>query len=232
MEADWENLVEHNAGQLISKSFCTDVSEKNNLPSSCILARILKVQKLGEKGSKCMSIYKLYSKVCPVHRNKTLKNVHEPLCPREVLQPLEAFPGRTHNGVNVQNDVDYKCPGPKCLAIEKYWNEILELPNDKAEADFIYQYLLAATAKDCSIMVTFSSMRKTRSEGLIHHMMNEDNHKDVKGFIIHDLNERPHKIKIGVADLDPKPLSCIVKHYLRDNDMRQAYKEYVLREDS
>jgi hypothetical protein len=41
--------------------------------------------------------------------------------------------------------------------------------------------------------------------------------------VLVDLEGRMHRGRIGVADLAPKPLSCIVKHFLRDRDMLEDY---------
>lgn len=47
--------------------------------------------------------------------------------------------------------------------------------------------------------------------------------------ILQDLHGTFHRVRIGVADLDPKPISCIVKHYLRDVDMLADFSAYKKR---
>lgn len=56
-----------------------------------------------------------------------------------------------------------KCPGPHCLSLERWLDEVQatrELsPGQLADME---AYLIAATAKDCSIMITFSPISGER----------------------------------------------------------------------
>lgn len=44
--------------------------------------------------------------------------------------------------------------------------------------------------------------------------------------ILQDLGGAFHRVRIGVADLDPKPVSCVAKHFLRDRDMLADWMAY------
>ncbi|XP_050523445.1 inositol-pentakisphosphate 2-kinase-like isoform X1 [Daktulosphaira vitifoliae] len=79
--------------------------------------------------------------------------------------------------------------------------------------DLFERYLLATTARDCSIYVTF---RKLNSFQL--NQTNQD-------YLI-DINNKYYFININVGDLDPKPLSCIKKHYKRNINILKAYIHY------
>lgn len=67
----------------------------------------------------------------------------------------------------------------------------------------INAYLLATTAKDCSILIAFQKVP-------IHILDYE--------YCIKDLNGVHYAFNVGVSDLDPKPMSCIEKHKKRDYD--------------
>ncbi|CAL8071798.1 unnamed protein product [Orchesella dallaii] len=116
----------------------------------------------------------------------------------------------------------FECPGPSCLGAEKWLDEIENLPLSEQETQSMELYLLAATAKDCSIMVTFSPTEDF-SEQTNNSESNSCFYKDTD-LLIDDLNKKTHRVRIGVADLDPKPVTTIVRHYLRDNEMLQAYE--------
>lgn len=67
----------------------------------------------------------------------------------------------------------------------------------------VNSYLLATTAKDCSILMSFQRSQTDMPD-------NE--------FSVKDLNDISYVFDIGVCDLDPKPMSCIEKHRKRDYD--------------
>lgn len=145
--------------------------------------------------------------------------------------------------------VSYECPSASCLSSEKWLDEIDNLCwLSECERMATEMYLLAATAKDCSIMVTFSPTNNNScEEGLSLAPVEVDPgvsgdhisaatikdptsstgcfYKDTD-LIVEDLMEKTHRVRIGVADLDPKPVTTIVRHYLRDNEMLQAYTSY------
>lgn len=68
----------------------------------------------------------------------------------------------------------------------------------------INSYLLATTAKDCSVLLAFKKMPIEES---------------VYEYSVKDLNDTGYVFNIGVSDLDPKPMSCIEKHRKRDSDV-------------
>ncbi|XP_067011376.2 inositol-pentakisphosphate 2-kinase [Anabrus simplex] len=77
----------------------------------------------------------------------------------------------------------------------------------------VHRYLLATTAKDCSIMIAFQRLDIPPPVDV------PDSH------VIHDLDGQCHVFNIGVSDLDPKPISCIEKHCKRDCDILSACLE-------
>jgi len=100
---------------------------------------------------------------------------------------------------------------------DKWLDEIQSNTLTELDVLCIEHYLLAATAKDCSIMLTFSPLDSAEGDG-------DGSRKGT----IQDLNGNQHRIKIGVADLDPKPVTSIARHYIRDVDMLEAYRRLVL----
>lgn len=126
------------------------------------------------------------------------------------------------------HQISFECPSSDCLSSEKWMDEIGNLSClSDAELRATEMYLLAATAKDCSIMVTFSPINNNHAKNgssLLEQVSNGiDRDSDL---LIKDLKEKTHRVRIGVADMDPKPVTTIVRHYLRDNEMLQAYGAY------
>lgn len=119
---------------------------------------------------------------------------------------------------------ELQCPSSACLTSEKWLDEIENLPLSEFEIMAVEMYLLAATAKDCSIMVTFSptSNNCEEKEQKQSSCSTDSNSKDTD-ILLQDLFSKMYSVRIGVADLDPKPVTTIVRHYLRDNEMFQAY---------
>lgn len=71
-------------------------------------------------------------------------------------------------------------------------------------------YLVAATAQDCSVFVTFSRMtRDERTEHVVR------------------FGGLRYAVRVKVSDLDPKPLSTVEKHRKRNADVLLAYKRYL-----
>lgn len=122
------------------------------------------------------------------------------------------------------------CPSTDCLACEKWLDEIEGWRSlSSSERSAAEMYLLAATAKDCSIMVTFSPTNNNYQEELPPEQdlpPSEACFYRNTDLLIGDLSGKSHRVRIGVADLDPKPVTTIVRHYLRDMEMIQAYKNY------
>ncbi|XP_050440353.1 inositol-pentakisphosphate 2-kinase-like isoform X1 [Adelges cooleyi] len=81
---------------------------------------------------------------------------------------------------------------------------------DKLCLDSFESYLIATTARDCSIYVTFCKVNP----------LMEDNE-----YVI-NINDEFYLINVRVGDLDPKPLSCIQKHYKRNVNVLNACLNY------
>lgn len=81
----------------------------------------------------------------------------------------------------------------------------------------LHRYLLATTAKDCSIMLAFQ-----RFEG----NLNGVPFLPTK-HVISDLDLQKYIFNVGVSDLDPKPASCVEKHRKRDCEVLTACLEIL-----
>lgn len=138
-----------------------------SLPADCILARILRVQKLDHTGAD---------------------------------RVYEAFRSRTRRGGN-----DYG-----------YVAGMLSAGTGAGPGlSPLHRYLLATTAKDCSIMMAFQRL-PDHDWGRI-----PDRH------IVRDPDGQAYVMNVGVTDLDPKPLSCIEKHRKRDCEVLAACLEML-----
>ncbi|XP_071442613.1 inositol-pentakisphosphate 2-kinase isoform X2 [Hetaerina americana] len=80
----------------------------------------------------------------------------------------------------------------------------------------IHRYLLAATAKDCSIMLAFQEDYDGRCK------------PSLKQHILQCPDGQRFIFNVGVIDLEPKPISCIEKHARRDFDVYNAYVNWHL----
>lgn len=161
----------------VTREECLEGREEGGPPSGSILSRILQIQELSSPLLPS-HLYAIYRKLCPLHsRDEEGEEVREKICPSSAcLRGPKVF----LSGV--------RCCGGVV---------------GEDELGLLHSYLVGATAKDCSIMVTFSPA----PSGL------------------QDLDEggRSWAVRVGVADLDPKPLSCVVNHYLRDLEMLSQF---------
>ncbi|XP_039299059.1 inositol-pentakisphosphate 2-kinase [Nilaparvata lugens] len=78
----------------------------------------------------------------------------------------------------------------------------------------IQRYLLATSAKDCSILIAFKQL----SEG---------DTCCVGDKMLTDVHGQRFVWNVGVSDLDPKPFSCIEKHWKRNSNVLSAYNRFV-----
>jgi len=232
----------HRDGTLIVRrkgESCIECSERP--PKRSILGRILEVQRLGEGVDR---IYQLYEKICPVHSkaagvSPALKShgfsssstVGDCTWNSSGEESGCEFGSSSSSEFSEDDDEatlsaeDIECPGLKCLESEKWLDEIPNITRvlEKKELLLLQQYLVAATAKDCSIMITFSPLRASPNR------VNEDSSSagyEESDLILRDLNGNEHRVRLGVADLDPKPVSSIVKHFLRDREMVQDFLQF------
>uniref|UniRef100_A0A1B6DR31 Inositol-pentakisphosphate 2-kinase n=2 Tax=Clastoptera arizonana TaxID=38151 RepID=A0A1B6DR31_9HEMI len=106
--------------------------------------------------------------------------------------------------VNKVNDYDYV-------------ENLGESDHNNLSLDNLQCYLLATTAKDCSILIAFQSLQHLK---LIRPVCCDKN-------IAQDLDGVNYLWNIGVSDLDPKPLSCIEKHKKRDCDVITACTKFL-----
>ncbi|CAB3380320.1 Hypothetical predicted protein [Cloeon dipterum] len=78
----------------------------------------------------------------------------------------------------------------------------------------VQRYLLSATTKDCSVLMSFQHVSQDRMKILpSRHVIHEQN------------SQQSFVFNIGVSDLDPKPLTCIEKHRKRDLEILMAMLE-------
>ncbi|XP_075227368.1 inositol phosphate kinase 1 [Lycorma delicatula] len=96
----------------------------------------------------------------------------------------------------------------------EYVSKLCDHPEGILKLDPVQRYLLATTAKDCSILIAFQRISSDNCNIIRRtHIM-----KDVDGI--------NYAWNIGISDLDPKPLSCIKKHRIRDAEVMSSYINY------
>ncbi|XP_073999574.1 inositol phosphate kinase 1 isoform X2 [Rhodnius prolixus] len=98
-------------------------------------------------------------------------------------------------------------------ATEGDYSYIESLLDCDREVDIIQRYLLATTAKDCSIFLAL----KSASKGDLPY----------KSHFIKDCEGMEYRLNIGISDIDPKPLSCIDKHIKRDKEVLDAVLQFM-----
>lgn len=83
--------------------------------------------------------------------------------------------------------------------------------DDSVILSLVDRYLVAATARDCSIFVTFCQTIDDHADG--HRIIRFGNHR--------------YAVCVKVSDLDPKPLSTIDKHRKRNANVLLACQRYL-----
>lgn len=149
------------------------------LPQGCVLEKILTLQKFNQYG------LDYYNKIFENLRNEEDDWKYVDDCVQEIV---------SNNN---------KCP--KCLVL-KYSRRLSDFKDAKALS--LLPFLLAAVARDCSLMVTFN---KISSEV-----------KTSKDFII-DSTYGSFAVNVGILDLYPKPVSTIRKSLDRNGKISNAY---------
>lgn len=95
---------------------------------------------------------------------------------------------------------------------EEDYTYVERLLNSPKSPGPVPKYLLSTTAKDCSIFISFQRTQSTIANNLHY---------------IQDCDGVPFCMNIGLSDVDPKPLSCIEKHYKRDQDVVDTVIHYL-----
>ena len=170
-------------------------TDSQELPTGSVLAKVLAAQRLEEPESKYRKkLLNLFNSVCPVHSDVNSSDT-------EIISDSSRE----------------ECPSKKCMSGEAWLDEVQSNRLHPKELQCIQRHLLAATVKDCSIMLTFSPVSSLSCDWSVEN----------GGSILQDLQGRLHYSKVGIVDLDPKPLSALVKHYIREPEMLQAYFDLV-----
>ena len=174
---------------------CNTFNNNNNsLPPECILSKILLLQSLNQEEPS--SIFEVYKKICPIHASSA-----------------------TSTGLA---DSSTPCPSQACIATEVWYDEVKKISSVLTEEEQcrLQNFLLSATAKDCSLMVAISS-----NERNCHTTTQQEDSED-ETLCLNDLFDQvSYKVKLRLADMDIKPITCIPKQCIRDCDMLKSFKE-------
>ncbi|XP_059470979.1 inositol-pentakisphosphate 2-kinase [Neocloeon triangulifer] len=190
-------LAEH---QVLLETFCNLVIESlcREIPDSSTLERLrsalLSEEKREANGSPrdslCRQVNSLWQPVCDWNR--------QPLPPNCILGRILAV---------------QMLEVPRSQVDLKVHDAFPFLDGDEYLTP-VQRYLLAATAKDCSVLLSFQQTSQERVDIL------------PPRHVIHEtISQQSFVFNIGVSDLDPKPLSCIEKHRKRDLEMLMAMLE-------
>ena len=106
----------------------------------------------------------------------------------------------------------------------------------RAGLDVIKAYLLAAMAKDCSIMLSIApqaSLAHQAGQQVCGASSDKDqleafpSHQLSFGSLLHEPTDKPFTYRLLLIDTDPKPVSKIAKHLKLDNDILAAASSVV-----
>ena len=185
---------------------CNTSNDNNNALPDCVLSKIIFLQSLSQEEPS--SILEVYKKICPIH-------------------------SQADNGSGDSNSSDL-CPSGACFASEVWYDEECMKTRSQSvlteEEDCrIQNFLISATAKDCSLMIAISNSNKGACASAT-----TDGERESKG----DCDDRrmlhlndlfggcSYQVKLGLVDMDIKPLTCIPKQCVQDCDMLKSFKEY------
>ncbi|XP_033106076.1 inositol-pentakisphosphate 2-kinase-like [Anneissia japonica] len=176
------------------KSKSKKESENSSLPSGCILDRILKVQQYDDLDIE--GIYPLYQRLqehLAHHPEDREKYCLEGPFSQSFIEQLPKMPKLTENiNSSIESTLDY--------AVQK-----------------IREFLIAATTKDCSIMLTLQQASATQMEESIPSISSRNGSRFL--------------YQCRIVDLDPKPSTRIPMYDRLDQDITQYYKKYYEHED-
>lgn len=209
--------------------------------STGILSRVLALQKLDSHGVDVA--YSLYQQLLDCREDDLMRlAVADSLSSVESNQnqfanthndgdddvSLELGPANslaTHNGYGMPGENDGM---PALVSSRKSRDELLQ------DAKILKEYLMAATAKDCSIFVTFRSARVgVEGENTAHGFANKNGDGKTSPNVTHKRNGNANRssgrvsvfpktrrwgkgsilYKVAVADLDIKHVSKVVRHF-------------------
>ncbi|KAG8316919.1 hypothetical protein J6590_037264 [Homalodisca vitripennis] len=173
------------------------------LPANCILDRILWIQKLQQYDTNTINHMLIL-------RQFGLKRTYGDGC-----LPVVQFRWRLVGAQESANRGWLRffqkiqwCQYRECDDYDYVTN--LRDPNShQLSLDPVQRYLLATTAKDCSILIAFQRIRSKSTVPAQH-------------IVVDPASGTQYVFNIGVSDLDPKPLSCVEKHRKRDADIQYA----------
>ncbi|XP_029851466.3 inositol-pentakisphosphate 2-kinase [Ixodes scapularis] len=176
---------DHGPQSCPSSSACTcpnRVRGQHKLPRGCVLDRILQIQRLGS-----MDVTAVYPHYL------SLKEALQ--CPNESLSALEYL------------EDGHPSPSlPKALGFpnQQVYETDLEFTCRK-----IWEFLVALTARDCSIML---SLQKLSPATRVY----------PKDSVVQDSNGQTYLFSVAVVDLDPKTVSKLEKVYFDDCNLIRA----------
>ncbi|XP_018334470.1 inositol-pentakisphosphate 2-kinase isoform X2 [Agrilus planipennis] len=170
----------------------------HDLPSFCVLERILALQMIDLAGLKNNFLLYKY-----LNSKRTLDNweyidkicklisTNKPKCPKRILMDYE------RKFVEMIGKGDGEC----------YFDEMDEI--------YLVPYIVASIANDCSLMVTMRKVKKER-QGI----------ENIPEDCIFDFGDNGQfAVNFGIFDLYPKPLSVIQKHKTRNERRQSAYRQ-------
>jgi hypothetical protein len=120
----------------------------------------------------------------------------------------------TDNSSAVSPQQEATCLAPHCAALQ----HLLSL-NSAAACEAVRNYLISATAKDCSIMITLAPFTVHAVDSDMHSICCEQRDPCV-GAIAPGVGAEQHfRYKVAIVDLDMKPLTKIYEHFDLDQEI-------------
>ncbi|KAK9509411.1 hypothetical protein O3M35_006738 [Rhynocoris fuscipes] len=194
-EVNIERLVDRWCSLIIT-CLCTRFSNIKSTTSSCFGNEITSKLQTYPKSHSSFSPLNGHIKSCDWSKPQQLPT-------HSILQKI----------LEVQQLQNFSFSTVSSLYRERYANEndysyLDSLLHANENLDIIQRYLLATTAKDCSI---FIALQRSDHLDLPH-----------KAYNVKDCEGQEYRLNIGISDIDPKPLSCINKHIKRDREVLDA----------
>lgn len=193
--------------QTASKEKCLAITG-DNLPNGCVLKKILSVQQLDLMGC------------------------------QEYLKYMHDLDMENDEYINVLLNEIRKNPSkcPKCT-LAKILRNCYHSPEEtckKLGPLFFVPYLIAAVARDCSIMLTFKEIENGIIRYLywtillVHFLIGSFFFSDISSIKVLKSDTTLYAFNIGILDLYPKPMSTITKHCKRSEQILKAYRKLCI----
>ena len=190
-----------------------------------MLPRLLKLQALDQHDIE--AVYPLYQHIMHQLNTATQARHRTDTAVRAAADgpPLRQSNNTQPAGVNQRTDTAVRAaaagPGlrqsnktePEGSVVQPEYVQALLAMSTKEQVEIIRQYLLAATAKDCSLMITMQAQPAAEGKPMHNASVSQPQNESPCAAVVRDRPHRQIVYNVTVVDLDQKPHSKIRDHY-------------------